>query len=120
MHSWQPVQQCLPERICKLQLSCAVFASAAHAVYSGWTSCFCRSIVCATFLCVQADNPNPTASYDDESVIDRMVAQLQEANKGLPAGYKLQPVQFEKVRLTKHSSPSVQTGRPNSKMGKRH
>lgn len=46
----------------------------------------------------KADNPQPTASFDDDSVIDRMVNQLQEATKGLPKGYKLQPIEFEKVR----------------------
>jgi hypothetical protein len=48
---------------------------------------------------LQADKPNPSAAFaDDESVIDRMVAQLEQATQGLPADYKLQPVQFEKVR----------------------
>jgi hypothetical protein len=47
---------------------------------------------------LQADNPNPSAAFaDDESVIDRMVAQLEQATQGLPADFKLQPVQFEKV-----------------------
>lgn len=46
----------------------------------------------------QADNPNPVASgLDDDSVIDRMTQELQAASKGMPAGFKLQPVQFEKV-----------------------
>jgi hypothetical protein len=48
---------------------------------------------------VQASNPTPSAAVDDDSVIDRMVRQLQEATQGLPAGYKLQPVQFEKVSV---------------------
>jgi hypothetical protein len=49
-------------------------------------------------MLLQADNPNPSAAFaDDESVIDRMVAQLEQATQGLPADYKLQPVQFEKV-----------------------
>jgi hypothetical protein len=51
-------------------------------------------------LLSQADNPNPSAAFaDDESVIDRMVTQLEQATTGLPADFKLQPVQFEKVRL---------------------
>lgn len=45
----------------------------------------------------KAENPTPSAMVDDESVIDRMVAQLQDATRGMPAGFKLQPVQFEKV-----------------------
>lgn len=50
--------------------------------------------------CAQADNPNPSAAFaDDESIIDRMVGQLSQATQGLPADFKLQPVQFEKVGL---------------------
>jgi hypothetical protein len=49
-------------------------------------------------MLLQADNPNPSAAFaDDESVIDRMVAQLEQATHGLPSDFKLQPVQFEKV-----------------------
>ncbi|WIA10070.1 hypothetical protein OEZ85_010280 [Tetradesmus obliquus] len=45
----------------------------------------------------KADNPNPSAAFaDDESIIDRMVGQLSQATQGLPADFKLQPVQFEK------------------------
>jgi hypothetical protein len=49
--------------------------------------------------CVQADNPTPSAvGLDDDSVIDRMTQELTAATQGLPKGFKLQPVQFEKVR----------------------
>jgi hypothetical protein len=47
---------------------------------------------------VQADNPTPSSfGLDDDSVIDRMTAELQGASQGMAAGFKLQPVQFEKV-----------------------
>jgi hypothetical protein len=47
---------------------------------------------------VQADNPAPSSfGLDDDSVIDRMTAELQGATQGMAAGFKLQPVQFEKV-----------------------
>jgi uncharacterized protein CbrC (UPF0167 family) len=53
-------------------------------------------------LCVppgQADNPTPsTAGLDDDSVIDRMTAELTAATQGMTPGFKLTPVQFEKVR----------------------
>eukprot|EP00775_Hariotina_reticulata_P006408 gene6408-6639_t len=50
----------------------------------------------AAILKAEANNPTPSAAMDDDSVIDRMVQRLQEATQGLPAGFKLQPVQFEK------------------------
>lgn len=54
------------------------------------------SAMCAN---VQADNPTPsTAGLDDDSVIDRMTAELTAATQGMPPGFKLTPVQFEKVR----------------------
>lgn len=47
----------------------------------------------------QAENPTPSSvGLDDDSVIDRMTAELQQATKGLAPGFKLTPVQFEKVR----------------------
>jgi hypothetical protein len=47
---------------------------------------------------VQADNPTPsTAGLDDDSVIDRMTAELAGATQGMAPGFKLTPVQFEKV-----------------------
>lgn len=50
-------------------------------------------------MCLQADNPTPSAAgLDDDSVIDRMTQELSAATQGLPKGFKLQPVQFEKVR----------------------
>jgi hypothetical protein len=36
-------------------------------------------------------------ALDDDAVIERMVGQLGEATAGLPQGYRLQPVMFEKV-----------------------
>lgn len=55
-------------------------------------------IVCWCCGCLQAENPTPSSiGLDDDSVIDRMTQELQAATKGLPAGFKLQPVQFEKV-----------------------
>lgn len=41
----------------------------------------------------------PTSSLlaDDDSVIDQLVAQLTDATKSLPGGYKLSPITFEKV-----------------------
>eukprot|EP00879_Flechtneria_rotunda_P008752 GHRR01009166.1.p4 GENE.GHRR01009166.1~~GHRR01009166.1.p4 ORF type:complete len:135 (-),score=35.10 GHRR01009166.1:2488-2892(-) len=47
---------------------------------------------------LQAENPTPASTLaDDDSVIDRLVAQLQAATQGLPAAFRLQPVHFEKV-----------------------
>jgi hypothetical protein len=40
----------------------------------------------------------PTTIHDDESVIEHMVGQLQAVTQQLAASYKLNPVQFEKVR----------------------
>jgi hypothetical protein len=34
---------------------------------------------------------------DDEGVIERLVSQLQAGTAGLSGGYKLSPIQFEKV-----------------------
>eukprot|EP00879_Flechtneria_rotunda_P011893 GHRR01012422.1.p1 GENE.GHRR01012422.1~~GHRR01012422.1.p1 ORF type:complete len:887 (+),score=280.88 GHRR01012422.1:1076-3736(+) len=46
----------------------------------------------------KAENPTPASTLaDDDSVIDRLVAQLQAATQGLPAAFRLQPVHFEKV-----------------------
>jgi ubiquitin-activating enzyme E1 len=45
----------------------------------------------------KADNPAPSSfGLDDDSVIDRMTAELQGATQGMAAGFKLHPVQFEK------------------------
>ena len=45
----------------------------------------------------QAEASGPAAAMDDEGVIERLVSQLQAGTAGLPAGYKLSPIQFEKV-----------------------
>jgi hypothetical protein len=34
---------------------------------------------------------------EDAGVIERMVSQLEAGTRGLAAGYKLTPIQFEKV-----------------------
>jgi len=44
----------------------------------------------------KAEAAGPAAAMDDEGVIERLVSQLQAGTAGLPAGYKLSPVQFEK------------------------
>jgi hypothetical protein len=36
---------------------------------------------------------------EDAGVIERMVSQLEAGTRGLAAGYKLTPIQFEKVRV---------------------
>lgn len=43
--------------------------------------------------------PTSNLLADDDSVIDQLVGQLSAATKGLPAGYKLNPITFEKARL---------------------
>jgi len=47
----------------------------------------------------QANSARSTLLADDESVIEQLVGQLSAATKGLPSGYKLSPITFEKVRL---------------------
>lgn len=46
----------------------------------------------------QANNaPSSSGLGDDESVIEQLVGQLQEASKSFPQGFKLNPITFEKV-----------------------
>lgn len=45
----------------------------------------------------KAESKAPISMTDDESVIESLCQQLIEATKHLAKGYKLNPVQFEKV-----------------------
>jgi len=76
-----------------LNVACSWYACVS--ISQGQLACCCP---CGAAAASQADNPNPVPSgLDDDSVIDRMTQELQAASKGMPAGFKLQPVQFEKV-----------------------
>lgn len=49
-----------------------------------------------THLHHQAEAPSGSMA-EDAGVIERMVSQLEAGTRGLAAGYKLTPIQFEKV-----------------------
>lgn len=45
-----------------------------------------------------------TASIDDSAVINELIKKLEQCYKNLPPGFKMKPIQFEKVcSLTMHA-----------------